>query len=163
MEANFRTRISIQSLRSHVMEWRGHPFLCWGWGWGGVEFFLLSSCVWCGEWTVHCSLSTWTGDSRLSHASFLGEGVKSKSSQVPDMFPKEVPITPQFSPICFGKCCPPFTYIVRPKGRNSVIRNRTLHFGEPPNFFFFLVMVQMKLAHCKINKGCVTLWLSHLH
>jgi hypothetical protein len=38
-------------------------------------------------------------------------GVKVKSYQVPDMFPKEFPITPHFYPICFGKCCPPFTYI----------------------------------------------------
>jgi hypothetical protein len=38
-------------------------------------------------------------------------GVKVKSSQVPDMFPqKMLPIAPQFYPICFGKCCPPFTY-----------------------------------------------------
>jgi hypothetical protein len=42
---------------------------------------------------------------------YLMVGVKVKSSQVPDMFPqKMLPIAPQFYPICFGKCCPPFTY-----------------------------------------------------
>jgi len=90
---------------------------------------LMSSCVWCGEWTVHCSLSTF-------HTSFLGVGVKSKSSQVPDVFPKEFGIAPHFSPICFGKSCSPFTYIVRPKGRNSVNKHRTLHFWEAPKFPF---------------------------
>jgi hypothetical protein len=27
---------------------------------------LFASFVWCGEWTVHCSISTWTVDSQLS-------------------------------------------------------------------------------------------------
>jgi hypothetical protein len=40
-----------------------------------------------------------------------GGVVKPKSSQVSDLFPKEFPIAPYFYPICFGKCCPPFTYI----------------------------------------------------
>jgi hypothetical protein len=31
---------------------------------------------------------------------------------------KEFPIAPHFYPICFGKCCTPFTYIVGSKGRN---------------------------------------------
>jgi hypothetical protein len=72
----------------------------------------------------------------------LGEGVKSKSSQVLDMFPKEFPIAPQFSPICFGKCCTPFNYIVRPKGRNFVSQNRTLHVRELEKNSVFLVMAQ---------------------
>jgi hypothetical protein len=44
-----------------------------------------------------------------------GGVVKTKSSQVPNMFPKEFQIAPQFYPICFVKCCPPFTYIIGPK------------------------------------------------
>jgi hypothetical protein len=39
--------------------------------------------------------------------------------QVPNVFPKMFSIAPHLNPICFGKCCPPFTYIGRPKGRNS--------------------------------------------
>jgi len=50
-----------------------HPFFVWGvlgvWGWR--EGFCFSSCVWCGEWTVHCSLSTWTVNSWLSRKVFL--------------------------------------------------------------------------------------------
>ncbi len=46
----------------------------------------------------------------------VGGGVKAKSVQVPDMFPKGFPIAPPFYPICFDKCCPPFTYTPGPKG-----------------------------------------------
>jgi hypothetical protein len=42
--------------------------------------------------------------------------VRAESLQDANMFPKEFPITPPFYPICFGKCCPPFTYIMRAKG-----------------------------------------------
>jgi hypothetical protein len=31
------------------------------------------------------------------------------------MFSKKFQITPHFYPICFGKCCPAFTYIGGPK------------------------------------------------
>jgi hypothetical protein len=41
--------------------------------------------------------------------------------------PKEFPITPYFYPTCFGKCWPPFIYIGGPKGRNSVLQNRTFY------------------------------------
>ncbi len=58
--------------------------------------------------------------------------VKIKSSQVPDMFLKEFPIAPGFYPKCFGECCPPFTYIGGPKGRNSILQNRNFYFGKPP-------------------------------
>jgi len=47
-----------------------------------------------------------------------GGCVKVKSSQAPDMFPKKFQMVLHFYPICFEKCCPPFTYIGRPKGRN---------------------------------------------
>jgi hypothetical protein len=57
---------------------------------------------------------------------FWGEaGVKGKSSKVPDMFLREFPIAPHIYLICFGKCCPPFTYIRGPKRRNSTNQNKT--------------------------------------
>jgi hypothetical protein len=56
---------------------------------------------------------------------------KAKSSQVHDMFSKEFPIAPHFYLICFDKCYPPFTYSAGgPKGRNSILQNRTFYFGE---------------------------------
>ncbi len=58
-------------------------------------------------------------------------------------FPKEFSIAPHFYPICFGKCCPPFTYIHgQPKGRNSMLQNRTLYLGSLHSFSFFGVMSQ---------------------
>jgi hypothetical protein len=43
------------------------------------------NCVWCGEWTVHYPSS-------FSFSCFGARGgMKAKSSQVPDMFPKKVP------------------------------------------------------------------------
>jgi len=62
-------------------------------------------------------------------------------------------IAPHFYPICFGKFCPPFTYIGGSKGRpNSILQNRTFYFGEPKYFFFFLSRGLNKLAHCKKKK-----------
>jgi hypothetical protein len=50
--------------------------------------------------------------------------VKAKISQVPDN--KESPmVAPHFSPLWFGKCFPPFTYIVGPKERNSIVQYKT--------------------------------------
>jgi hypothetical protein len=54
------------------------------------------------------------------------------------MFPKEFPITPHFYPICFGKCCPAFTYIPGPKGSSSRLHKRTFHLVETTEFFCFL-------------------------
>jgi hypothetical protein len=31
-----------------------------------------------------------------------------------------------------ANCCPPFTHIGGPKGRNSIFQNRTFYLGEPP-------------------------------
>ncbi len=49
------------------------------------------------------------------------------SHQVPNTFPKfsnvfsnMFSIAPHFYPICFGKCCSPFTYIGGSIGRNSI-------------------------------------------
>jgi hypothetical protein len=40
-------------------------------------------------------------------------------------------IEPHFYPRCFGRSCPPFTYVGGPKGKNSILQNRTFYFGEP--------------------------------
>jgi hypothetical protein len=52
--------------------------------------------------------------------------------QVPNEFPNKFSIAPDFSPICFGKCYPPFTYIAGPKERNTILQNKTFYFGELP-------------------------------
>jgi hypothetical protein len=44
-------------------------------------------------------------------------------------------IAPHLEPICFGKCCPPFTYVGGQKGRNSVLQNRSFYFGGQSNWF----------------------------
>jgi hypothetical protein len=53
------------------------------------------------------------------------------SHQIPNVFLNMFSIAPHFCPICFGKCCPPFTYIGGHKG-NSICQSRTFYFGEPP-------------------------------
>jgi len=45
--------------------------------------------------------------------------------------PKKIPIAHHFYPICFGKCCPLFIYMDGPKGRNSILQNKTFYFREP--------------------------------
>jgi hypothetical protein len=112
---------------------KGPPFFPCEWG----AFCFKLCLVWRVD-CVHCSLSTWTVDSRLSmQASVFFSPLflagQSKSSQVTDLFLKEFPTAHHFSPLC--KYCPPFTYIGGPKGRNSVTENRTFHFGEPPFFW----------------------------
>ncbi len=52
--------------------------------------------------------------------------------QIPIVFLNMFCIAAHFYPECFGKCCPPFTYIAGPKGRNSIHQNRTFYFGEHP-------------------------------
>ncbi len=54
----------------------------------GVTNIIFSSCVWCGKWTIHSSLSCRTIDNGVSMQVFFfffflqgGEGVKAKSSQ----------------------------------------------------------------------------------
>ncbi len=44
------------------------------------------------------------------------------------IFSNMFPIAPFFNPTCFGKCCPPFTYIDGPKGGNTPI-SFPLHTG----------------------------------
>jgi hypothetical protein len=57
--------------------------------------------------------------------------------QAPNLFPNIFSIAPPFYPTCFGKWCPPFTYIGGTKGRNSILQNRTIYFGESPWFHYF--------------------------
>ncbi len=54
----------------------------------------------------------------------------SKGAEIPIVFLNMFSIAAHFYPQCFGKCCPPFTYIAGPKRRNSICQNRTLYFGE---------------------------------
>jgi hypothetical protein len=63
------------------------------------------------------------------------------SHQVANMFPKFPMCSPTcspyhltFTPICFGKCWPPFTYIGGQKGRNSILKNRSFYFGGQSNW-----------------------------
>jgi hypothetical protein len=137
----------MQPMRSCVIERRGFPFfLCGGeGGWGGAGQFFLSSCVWCEERTVHCSLS------RQDFFLFWGGGagfVKAKSSQVTDMFPKEFQIAPHFYPICFGKCCPPSTNIGGQKAWNGYFKREPSILGSLHSFIFFSDR-PIKLAYAK--------------
>ncbi len=56
--------------------------------------------------------------------------------------PQHVLIEPHFYPRCFGRSCPSFTYIGGPKGKNSILQNKTFYFGEPYQFQFFGVIGQ---------------------
>jgi hypothetical protein len=113
------------------------PFILWVRGGGLGFFFQIVFDVESGLSTIHFPL----GQSSL-HASFFfflnirGEGqrggVKTKSSQVPDMFFKEFSIAPHFYLICQYKCCLPFTYINEPNGSNFIFQNRIFFFGELP-------------------------------
>jgi hypothetical protein len=53
------------------------------------------------------------------------------SHQVPNVFLNMSSIAPHFCPICFGKCCPPFTYISGPKGTLYVKVEHSI-LGSPP-------------------------------
>jgi hypothetical protein len=79
--ANFRNRNFHATNEKSRHGVKGHPFFILVGAGEGRDFFQVVFGG--GEWTVHCSLSTWTVDSRLS--------IQSKSSQVPDMFPQRVP------------------------------------------------------------------------
>ncbi len=51
----------------------------------------------------------------------------SSSQWVPNVFPNMFFIAPHFYPICFDKCCSPFTYITAPNGMYSNLQNRTFY------------------------------------
>jgi hypothetical protein len=67
--------------------------------------------------------------------------------QVPNVVPNIFSIAPRCYPICFGRCSSPFSYTCGPKGRNSMLQNRTFHFGEPLKFHFFWVAGQWNWLH----------------
>jgi hypothetical protein len=143
----------MQPMRSHVMEWRGLLFFSCGWGEGEFCFFKL-----CLVWRMGCLLFTFHLDSgRLTfHVNFFsfclfvcGRGIKAKSYQVPDMFPKEFSIAPHFYPICLA---------------NVVLLSRTYlgqrggpaHFKIEPSilwslcsFFVFWVMGQSNVTNMR--------------
>jgi hypothetical protein len=77
------------------------------------------------------------------------------SFQVPNGFPI---FSLTFSPylltfICFGKWCPPFTYIGEPKGRDCTVQNSAFYFGESSLFLFFGVMGQSNWHVAQKNLG----------
>ncbi len=79
--------------------------------------------------------------------SLCSHQVPIKLPKFPKLLPSIFSIAPHFYPVCFGKCCPPLTYIGGPKGRNSILQNRTLFWGA---FIisFLLSDGPIKLAHC---------------
>ncbi len=55
----------------------------------------------------------------------------------------------------FGKCCPHFTYIGGPNGRNYVLQNGTffnLFLGSFHHIILFFIDGPIKLAHCNQKK-----------
>ncbi len=108
--ANITNCISMQPMRSeggcHVV--KGPPFYSCGWEVGVCFFKLcLNFGVESGLSIVHFPLGRLTVGFPFF---WVWQVVKPKSSQVSDLFPKELPIAPYFYPICFSKCCPPFIY-----------------------------------------------------
>ncbi len=104
------------------------PSLLFMWVRGRDLFFQMVFELWCGKCIVHCSFATWTVDSWFSI--FLGLASGGWSNQrVPKFWPipQKVPYSTYFYPICFDKCFPPFLYIGGPKGRNSILQNKTFY------------------------------------
>jgi hypothetical protein len=81
-------------------------FLGWGWGEGEGFFFIFPWFPMCSQCvlTMFPSTSQWVS----SGSQYV--------PQVPNMFPNISSMAPHFYPICFGKCCPPFTYVWWAKG-----------------------------------------------
>jgi hypothetical protein len=64
------------------------------------------------------------GQRKLEKNKIQGEGSNQKQS-------KEFPTSPHhFYPICFGKCCPPFTYIGGPKGQIFILQIKTFFYEK---------------------------------
>jgi hypothetical protein len=97
------------------------PFMFWGLGGGEDQFvfFLGSQCV----PTMFTLSSQWVPQHVL-HSTSL------------------------FISYALANCCPPFTSTGGPKGRNSILQNRTFYFAELYSFNFFGCWA-IKLAHCK--------------
>jgi hypothetical protein len=115
---NFVTTLQVRSWLGLWGLWLNmwlNKFKQWFWG-GGVYFSLCLMC---------------------SHYILIKFPVSSQKVPNFNIFPKTFPIAPQFYPICFGKYCPPGTYIGEANGRNPLFSNGTFHFGEAPWFQFF--------------------------
>ncbi len=87
------------------------------------------------------------GNSSFPWFSMCFHYVPIKFPKFPNLLPNIFSIAPHFYLVWFGKCCPPFTYIGGPKGRNSILQNRTLFWGDSI-ISFFLSDGPIKLAHC---------------
>jgi hypothetical protein len=116
--ANFWNRIWMQPMKNGVMEWRDLPVFFWGVGQG--RRFFLKSCVWCREWTVCCSLSTWTVDNQLSMQALWCV----KPKQFPSSWHVPQRVHNRTSLLCLAN--------VGPKGTSSILQNRTFYFGGLP-------------------------------
>ncbi len=107
---------------------------------GGREGFFFSSCVWFGEWTVHCSLSTSTVDSRLCMQAFLfflfWEGGCPSTSLLSHML---------------WQMLSSFRKIGGPKMRASVLQIRNFYVGRL-HIFIFQGVGPIKLAYCSKKK-----------
>jgi hypothetical protein len=103
--ANFRNRISMERNEKSCHGVKVPPFFLVVSGEGGLFFSVVL--VWRVDClsTVHIPLGQWTADFPCQ----FGGVFKSKSSQ----------------------CRPRFTYVGGPKGRITIIQNRTFYFGEP--------------------------------
>jgi hypothetical protein len=97
--------------------------------------------LFCNQW---CKEVLLLGIAQWGGVSGCGE-LKPRTSQVPDMFLKEFPIAPHFYPICFGNCCPPFTYVGGSMVEIAILQNRAFKFGSLHRFIFFWVMDQSKI------------------
>jgi hypothetical protein len=129
----------MQPMRSHLMELKGPPFYSFG-GWGGWVF---SRCVWwrtdCPLFTFHLKVDFPCSLSFFFPFFFLG-GVGESKQRVPKFLacsPKEIPIAPHFYPICFGKCCPAFTYKMGQMVGTLYLKIALFYYGSHFSFIFF--------------------------
>jgi hypothetical protein len=135
-------------MKNRVMEWKDLPVFFWGVG-QGKRFFFFKNCVWCREWTVHRSLSTWTVDNELSMQALRGCQIK----QFPSSWHVPWRVHNRTSLLCLAN--------VGPKGTSSILQIRTFNFGEPPKIIFYSDG-PIKLAHCKFTKKKNTCEAPHL-
>jgi hypothetical protein len=78
------------------------------------------------------------------------------------MFPKKFPIGSHFYPICFGRC-PPFSCIDGPKGKASLLHNRTFYFGEPLMGFIWGGMDQSNWLITKKKNWTLEYWIGEVN
>jgi hypothetical protein len=114
--------------------------LKWGWGGGGGGgvrkiFFIFP---WSPMYSHYVPFKFSMGSIRFPRCSSSSQCIPTmlylSSQWVPIRFPicsqssqcvlqlNMFSIAAHFYPICFGKCCPPFTHIDQPKGRNCILQ-----------------------------------------